>query len=629
MCGICGLVYQDPERPVDIRILRNMARKIIHRGPDDEGFYTHKNIGIAVKRLSIIDITGGGQPIRNEDDTVVVVYNGEIYNYLTIKADLEVKGHVFKTRCDTEVLVHLYEEYGTGMMDHLNGMFAFAIFDQKQGRLLLARDRLGIKPLYYMETDDFFLFSSEIKSLLELHELRPELDVEALHHFLTFRFTPAPMTLFKGVKKMPPGCFMEYVPGGKGQPPRPYWDLTFDRTESEFSSATPTEVLRDLLQDAVKIRLMSEVPLGAMLSGGVDSSVIVSRMKKASEQTISTFTITYEEEGPHNEGVFARITAQAFQTDHHEILVRLDDFIENLQRMVYFMDEPLADPAAIPVYDLCRFSKQYVTVLLSGVGGDELFGGYDVYREAIYSAYLAYIPRCIWNMMILPLYGLMPDGTAGKNFVQRVHQPIEDVFLGSSVIYGGFSEWDKTTLYNDDFAREQSAFNSHNVVRETLKGASQASRLHKMIYMDTKHWLGDSHLIMMDKMSMANSIELRTPLLDHRVVELAASLPERSKVNLFRSKIFFKDAFKPEIPKSIITRPKRGFSTPINLWLKNSQSELSEILLNQGGMAREIFRKGEIENLLARHKQGRGDYSASLFTLLVLSLWFTTFLERQ
>jgi asparagine synthase (glutamine-hydrolysing) len=628
MCGICGLVYHDPERPVDSRILRNMARKIVHRGPDDEGFYIHKNIGIAVKRLSIIDIAGGHQPIGNEDDTVVVVYNGEIYNYLTLKEDLKVRGHVFKTRSDTEVLVHLYEEYGTGMVDHLNGMFAFAIYDQKQGRLLLARDRLGIKPLYYIETDDWFLFSSEIKSLLELHELRPELDMEALHHFLTFRFTPAPMTLFKGVKKMPPGCFMEYLVGRRGQTPRRYWDLMFDCSESEFSSATANEALRDLLQDAVKIRLMSEVPLGAMLSGGVDSSTVVSRMAKASEQTISTFTIAYEEEGPHNEGVFARMTAQAFQTDHHEILVRLDDFIKNLERMIYYMDEPIADPAAIPIYDLCRFSKQHVTVLLSGVGGDELFGGYDVYREAIYSAYLGYIPRCVWNIVVLTLYGLMPNGTVGKNFVRRVNQPIEDVFLGSSVIYGGFSEWEKAVLYTDDFAREQAAFNSHNVVRETLRGVPQASRLHKMIYVDTKRWLGDSHLIMMDKMSMANSIELRTPLLDHRLVEFSAAVPEKSKVNLLRSKIIFRDAFRAEIPKPIITRPKRGFSTPINLWLKNAESELSEILLNQGGVAREIFKKEEIINLLDRHRQGRVDFSASLFTLLVLNLWLTTFLEK-
>jgi len=627
VCGICGIVYRDPQRPVDSRILRDMARVIAHRGPDDEGFYLRRNIGIAVKRLSIIDIAGGHQPMVNEDESIVVVFNGEIYNHLTIRKGLEARGHVFKTRCDTEVLVHLYEEYDRHMVDHLNGMFAFALYDQKQGRLLLARDRLGIKPLYYVNTRDWFLFSSEIKSLLSFPELNRELDLEALHHYLTFRFVPAPMTLFKGVAKLPPGFLLEYLPSSGYPDTRSYWDISFERGESDWSAAQSAEALRELLHDAVKIRLMSEVPLGAMLSGGVDSSVIVSRMTKASGRTISTFTIAYEEEGPHNEGVYAKVAAGAFKTDHHEILVRLDDFIENLERMVYFMDEPIADPAAIPIYDLCRFSKQFVTVLLSGVGGDELFGGYGVYKEAIYSAYLRRIPRFAWDSIIVPLYRVMPEDMPGKNFVHRVHRPIEDVFLGSSVIYGGFSEREKANLYSDEFARQQSAFNSHDVVRETLRRVSRASRLHKMIYVDTKHWLADSHLIMMDKMSMANSIELRNPLLDHRLVEFAAALPESSKVNLLRSKILFKDAFKPEIPREIIARRKRGFSTPLQAWLRIAESDLAEILLNQGGIARDIFRREAIVNLLDRHRHGRADFSASLFTLLVLNVWLTTFLK--
>jgi len=293
------------------------------------------------------------------------------------------------------------------------------------------------------------------------------------------------------------------------------------------------------------------------------------------------------------------------------------------------MDEPVADPAAIPIYDLCRFSKEYVTVLLSGVGGDELFGGYDVYKEAIYSAYLRYIPRFPWDNIIVPLFGLMPEGMAGKNFVRRVHQPVEDVFLGSSIIYGGFSEKEKTNLYSDDFAEQQSVFNSHNIVRQTLERMSQASTLHKMIYVDTRHWLADSHLIMMDKMSMASSIELRAPMLDHRLVELAAAMPEKFKVNLFNSKIVLRNAFKPEIPESILTRAKRGFSTPINLWLKRSESEMSEILMNQRGLAKDLFKKNEIEKLLDKHKQGRADFSAHIFTLLVLSLWSATFLENH
>lgn len=628
MCGICGIVYRDPQRPVDRRILRDMAGMIAHRGPDDEGFYIHKNVGMAVKRLSIIDIAGGHQPMVNEDNTVAVVFNGEIYNHLTIRRDLEARGHVFETRCDTEVLVHLYEEYGRDMVDYLNGMFAFALYDQRQGQLFLARDRLGIKPLYYIKTKDWFLFGSEIKSLLSFPEFSRELDLEALHHYLTFRFVPAPMTLFKEVKKLPPGFLLEYLPSSGDPNTRPYWDISFERSDNDFSADHSMEALRELVHDAVKIRLMSEVPLGAMLSGGVDSSIIASRMTKASVRKISSFTIAYEEEGPHNEGAYARAAAGAFKTDHHEILVRLDDFIENLERMVYFMDEPIADPAAIPIYDLCRFSKQFVTVLLSGVGGDELFGGYGVYKEAIYSAFLRRIPRFAWDNFIMPLYSIMPEDMPGQHFVNRVHQPIEDVFLGSSVIYGGFPEREKASLYREEFAREQSAFNSHDVVRETLGRVSGASRLHKMIYVDTKHWLADSHLIMMDKMSMANSIELRTPLLDHRLVEFAAGLPESSKVNLLGSKILFKDAFRPEIPREIIARRKRGFSTPLQTWLRIAENDLAEILLNQGGIARDIFRREAIVNLLDRHRHGRADFSASLFTLLVLNVWVKTFLKK-
>lgn len=628
MCGICGIVYKDSERPIDIHILQDMARKITHRGPDDEGFYTYQNIGLAVKRLSIIDIAGGHQPMLNEDESITVVFNGEIYNYLNLKKELEGKGHKFRSRCDTEVLIHLYEEYGRQMVNHMNGMFAFAIYDKRHHRLLLARDRLGIKPLYYIVTKDWILFGSEIKSFMAFPEFHPGLDLEALHHYLTFRFVPAPMTLFKGVKKLPPGFLIEYISGTEDPSPEQYWDLTFDSGENKLSRSQYTDAVRDLTDEAVKIRLMSEVPLGAMLSGGIDSSAVVSSMKKGSQQSVSTFTITYEEEGPHNEGVFARITAEAFQTDHHDILVRLDDFIGNLERMIYFMDEPIADPAAMPIYDLCRFSKKYVTVLLSGVGGDELFGGYDVYKEAIYSAYLRHIPRFTWNNFILPLYSLMPEGTIGKNYVRRVHKPIEDVFLGSSIIYGGFSETEKADLYTDDIAEQQSVFNSHNVVRKTLKGLPQASTLQKMMYIDTKHWLADSHLIMMDKMSMANSIELRTPLLDHRLVELAALIPGKFKLNLFKSKIVFKNAFRQEIPKPILTRPKRGFSTPINLWLNRSGSELSDVFLKQRSLTKDLFKKDTIEKLLDKHKQRQGDFSASIITLLVLGIWLDTFLEN-
>jgi asparagine synthase (glutamine-hydrolysing) len=607
-----------------------MSRRIAHRGPDDEGFYIRQNIGLGAKRLAIIDIGGGHQPMLSEDQTVVVIFNGEIYNYLPLKQDLEKKGHQFRSRCDTEVLVHLYEEFGTKMVDHLNGMFAFAIYDQKKDQLLLARDRLGIKPIYYFFSNDWFLFSSEIKAFLGFPEFSPELDLEAVHHYLTFRFAPSPMTLFKGVSKLPPGFLLEYFPRQSGDPRLTrYWDLTFDRGEKEFSEAESTDAVRSLLDDAVKIRLMSEVPLGVMLSGGVDSGVVVSSMKKSTQQPVSTFTVSYEEEGPHNEGVLAKSTADAFQTDHHEIVMRLDDFVEHLERMVYFMDEPIADPAAIPIFDLCRFSKKYVTVLLSGMGGDELFAGYKVYKEALLLNYLGHVPRLAWNSIVLPLYGLIPASVPGKNFVHRVHRPVEDVFLGSSFVYGGFTEQQKVNLYTNDFAEQQSAFNSHSVIQQTLRKLTSASKLHKMMYVDTKHWLADSHLIMLDKMSMANSIEARTPILDHRLVELVASVPESFKINLFRSKILFKNAFSSEIPRPILKRSKRGFSTPLNLWLHWYGYELIETYLNQSNLTKSMFKKSAIDELLVLHKQNRGDFSASIFTLLVLGMWLTTFLDNS
>lgn len=630
MCGICGLIYRDPSRPVDSAILKDMSRRIAHRGPDDEGFYIRQNIGLGVKRLAIIDIGGGHQPMLSEDQTVVVIFNGEIYNYLSLKQHLEKKGHQFRSRCDTEVLVHLYEEYGTKMVDHLNGMFAFAIYDQKKDRLVLARDRLGIKPIYYFFSNDWFLFGSEIKPFLAFPEFNPELNLEALHHYLTFRFVPAPLTLLKGVNKLPPGFLFEFLPGQKWEPRlQRYWDINFARSEKEFSKADYIEAIRYLLHDAVKIRLISEVPLGVMLSGGMDSSVIVSNMKRAAQPPISTFTITYEEEGPHNEGVYARLTADAFQTDHHEILLRLDDFVENMEQMVYFMDEPIADPAAIPIFDLCRFSKEYVTVLLSGMGGDELFAGYKVYKEALLLNYLSHVPRFAWNNTVLTLYSLMPNGTLGKNFVHRVHQPIEDFYFGASFIYGGFSETEKANLYTDDFAEHMSSYNSHNVIQETLERLSNASALHKMMYVDTKHWLADSHLIMLDKMSMANSIEARTPILDHRLVELATAMPEKFKLNLFKSKIAFKNAFDSELPPSIINRAKLGFSTPINIWFRKYSDELSILLLNDSVLIQRYFDRNFIEGLIKKHMAGRGDFSATLFTLLVLEVWLKRFLKQS
>jgi asparagine synthase (glutamine-hydrolysing) len=625
MCGICGIINKDQEKPVKARVLRDMADQIVHRGPDDEGLYIDRNFGMASRRLSIIDLDGGHQPMSNEDGSVVVVFNGEIYNHSRLRHDLQRRGHRFRSGCDTEVLVHLYEEYGKRMVEQLNGMFVFCIYDRNSENFLFVRDRLGIKPLYYIDNGDWILFGSEIKSFLCFPDFIPEMDFQAFHHYLTFRFVPTPLTIFKGVKKLPPGCLIEYQNFHADLSVSEYWDLNFDKKFNGVTLGQASEKVKFLVQDSVEKRLMSDVPLGAMLSGGVDSSAIVSSMKKGNNPKISTFTIEYEEEGAHNEGVYAKIIADEVQTDHHEKITSLKDFLGNLENTVYFMDEPIADPSAMPILDLCRFSKDYITVLLSGVGGDELFAGYKGYKESIYSTYLNYLPDYLWSSLIDPFYNLMPEGTLGKNFAKRAREPIEDVFLGSSFHYGGFSEAEKRKIYAEDFARLRSLSDSHEVVRQTLKKIPRAGRLHKMMYLDMKHWLADSHLVMMDKMSMANSIELRTPLLDHRLVEFAASLPENFKLSATKIKIVFKEAFKSEIPNLILRRRKRGFSTPLNSWIHTAKNEIIELLTEKNSALNELFDSNELKSIVEDHLRNKADNTAKIFTLLVFHIWSRKF----
>jgi asparagine synthase (glutamine-hydrolysing) len=629
MCGICGIIYKDPSNTVDPKILKDMSDKIIHRGPDDEGFYLHRNIGMADRRLSIIDINDGHQPFTNEDGSVVVVYNGEIYNHSELRKELKLKGHRFKSRCDTEILVHLYEEYASNLIEHLNGMFAFAIYDIKKKYMLIARDRLGIKPVYYINTDKWMIFGSEIKAFFPFPEFEAAVDYESLHQYLTFRYVPSPKTIFKEVKKLPPGSLIEVSLNNKDLRISKYWDIDFENIKENRSLAETAEELSCLIKDAVKIRLMSEVPLGAMLSGGVDSSVIVSSMKNGSQNNISTFTVDYNESGYHNEASFAKLAACAYNTDHHEIIISFKDFIMNIEKMVYFMDEVIADPAAIPIYELCRFSKKFVTVLLSGVGGDELFAGYNIYKEAVYWKYLSHVPDFLWDFLIIPLYNLMPEGTLGRNFVKRIRKPIEETFLGSSFVYGGFSEREKFNLYEPSFAECQSAYDPHEIIKKTLGQIKNASKLHKMMYVDTKHWLADSHLVMMDKMSMANSIELRAPLLDHRLVEFAASIPENLKINPFCAKIVFKKTVESEVPAPILNRAKKGFSTPFDIWVHNYDNQLADLLASKNSLINDFFDIKQIMKLISEHKQGFADCSAKLFTILVLCIWLNTFIPKR
>lgn len=623
MCGICGIIHRD-RRPASGAQVKVMLDKLVHRGPDSEGMFCEENVGLGIRRLAIIDVEGGKQPISNEDGSVVTVFNGEIYNFRELQKELTSAGHHFKTKCDTEVLVHLYEEFGENMLSRLNGMFTFAIFDRKKKRIFLARDRLGVKPLYYTLADDTITFASEIKSILALRPSSPDIDMEALHHYLTFRFVPSPLTLFKNIRKLPPGHFMLYNMGRNVLEVRQYWDPDLEPSESQKGNME-TDRMRSMVQDAVNARLVSDVPLGLMLSGGIDSSVIGLCMSQT-VHPISTFTIDYREDGPHCEGPYAQRVSSFLGTEHHEITVTLEDFMTCMHDVVYAMDEPVADPASLAVYQLCRFAKKHISVLLTGVGGDEVFGGYPVYREAVLRHHLRNVPKGLLRG-ITPLVRSIPQ-MPGRNLIGRLQKTVADTFLGSSFVYGGLSEAAKRLIYSLDLLPLQSAYDSHSVIRRTAARVPGSCPLKQMMYVDLKHWLGDSHLIMLDKMSMAHSVELREPFLDHRLVEWGLNLPMQWKLNMSDSKIILKKGYERALPPEIIHRPKRGFSTPIHLWLNRSPHSFLDFLTGPYSRSRPMFRRTFVEDLLKEHQARGGDHSATLFSLVVLENWMRAFSVR-
>jgi asparagine synthase (glutamine-hydrolysing) len=623
MCGICGTLHLDFEKPARVETVRRMADQMVHRGPDAEGFFADGPVALGARRLAIIDVASGHQPRENENKTVHVVFNGEIYNHAALRERLVKKGHVFCSRSDTEVLVHLWEERGPEMPEDLCGMFALALWDAPARTLFLARDRLGEKPLYYHADAGRLVFASEIKTLLAAGDIPVRLDPQAVHDYLTLRFTPSPATGFSGIHKLPPAHWLLAKPGGWTV--RRYWDIPDFSPKGGQSLAENARTLSVLLDRAVAGKLESEVPLGAMLSGGMDSSAVVAGMRSAGHARISTYTVDYPEPGPHSEAAYARLAARAFQTDHHEILVPGESFSAGVSETVRILEEPLADMAAHPVLALSRESRATVTVLMTGTGGDELFGGYPVYREAALGALLSRLPGHLWERLVLPAAGFLPKGFPGKNFVRRARVHPKEVFLGSSCVYGSLDEEAKRALYTKDFAGALDFRPTGLLCRETMERAKGATALQTMAYCDTMLWLPDSHLIMTDKCSMAASIETRSPLLDHGLAEWAARLPDACRRTLWESKVVFRRAMRDRLPRAILKRKKRGFSTPIHLWLKAPDNPMERMLLEPDARTRVLFRQAPIRTLFSRHRAGDGDQSAVLYTLVVLEQWMREF----
>ena len=623
MCGICGIVNFDHAIPVDGDTLREMCNVISHRGPDDEGFFIGRNAGLGMRRLSIIDLSGGHQPIFNENKTACVVLNGEIYNYLELRQRLEERGHRFNTRSDTEVIVHAYEEWGDECPRELCGMFAFAIWDDDRRKLLVARDRLGQKPLYYHIDGNRLVFASEIKSILRCIQDARYVDFQALDSFLTYGYVPAPNTMFEGIRKLPAGHTLSLA--GDRWVIRQYWDLEFGDGHSR-SLADYTERLRCLLEESIRARLMSDVPLGAFLSGGIDSSMVVGLMSQMMSQPVDTFSVGFEEE-EHNELPFARIASQFFATNHHEIV--LDSCSPDLvDRLAWHMDEPIADPAAVPTYLVSELARQNVTVVLTGEGGDELFAGYDYYKMDRWAQRYQVLPENL-SRRALPALARGANAALGR---ERYHE--RTIWYWSLPRAAQMAAWvaiftdaEKERLYSSLFKHHVGNGNATEAFALHYDTCNACDNLHRLMYVDTKVWLPDDLLMKVDKMSMAHSIEARTPFLDHHLLEFVATIPAHLKLNGSTSKFILKEVAKEILPQEIIHRPKHTFDVPIGKWVKGSLLDLTLDLLSHNIVeGAELFDRDYVLGEMWRGlEEDRPGYARQFWSLINLALWARRF----
>jgi asparagine synthase (glutamine-hydrolysing) len=620
MCGIAGIMSFDG-KPVSLEELQEMCAALIHRGPDDEGFYLGKGkgVGLGMRRLSIIDLQTGRQPVHNEDGTVWVVFNGEIYNFRDLRRTLEQRGHVFSTATDTEVIVHLYEDFGPQCVEHLRGMFAFALWDDHRKILLLARDRLGIKPLYYAVVNGRLLFASELKAILQVPEVERSLNWQAVSHLFTSLTTPPAESIIAGVRKLEPGHLLTASPGKEPQIKR-YWEV---RLEPDYSRPEEdyVEELRELLQESVSLHLVSDVPLGVFLSGGIDSSAIVATMARLAPGPIKTFSIGFPDRD-FNELDYARLVAKRFGTDHHELILE-PDVVDKLEDLAWHLDEPFGDPSAIPTYMVSKLAAEHVTVVLSGDGGDELFAGYDKYVVEGRERRFRFVPARIKRLLGL-LSRLMPEGMRGRNLLRHFSLPEVERYLDSLTL---FRFEDKQHLFRNEAFERLSDYDPCLLEAELLKHAD-GHWLTRLQAFDLMRYLPLDILAKVDRMSMAHSIEARVPLLDHKVVEFAATIPPELRLRNGTTKYIFKRAMRGVLPDSILNRPKHGFGVPLGRWFRGQLGNfVRELLLSETSRQRGIFNTTYIEQLVQRHENGRA-LDVHLWTLISFELWCRTFLDR-
>jgi asparagine synthase (glutamine-hydrolysing) len=619
MCGIAGIVRWDG-RPASSRTVQAMCDSMIHRGPDDQGIYLDDSAALGMRRLSIIDLATGHQPVSNEDGTVWVVFNGEIYNFKELRRDLLRRGHQFHTTTDTEVIVHLYEEVGPHAVDLLRGMFTFAIWDAKRRQLFIARDRVGIKPLYYAQLDGALVFASELKCMLQVPEIERRLSWPAVNHLFTFLATPASQSIIAGVQKLEPGHRASLSRDGRFRIER-YWDVQFD-PDTRSTEAEMAERLGELLTESVDLHLRSDVPLGAFLSGGIDSSAVVGTMSRLLEGRVKTFSIGFQD-AAYDELAWARQAAAHFGTDHAELILE-PQHLDITEDIAWYLDEPFGDSSAIPTYVVSKMAAEHVKVVLTGDGGDELFAGYDKYLVEQRERQLDQVPGAVRHALAA-IGRAMPEGMKGRNFLRHLALDGPRRYLDSSTL---FDRSEQARLFRPE-VHEQIA--AHDPWADALRhlAVGDDSWLSSLQYFDLQCYLPLDILTKVDRMSMAASIESRPALLDHRLIEFAATVPAEMRMRGGTTKYLFKRAMRGLVPDAIIDRPKQGFAIPLSKWFRGNWSGFVEdLLLSERCRQRGIFDPAYLSQLIRLNASGR-NLDLHLWTIVSFEQWCRTFLDRR
>ena len=617
---------------MDPRVLERMRDVITHRGPDEAGIFVDANIGLGHRRLSIVDVAAGHQPMTNEDDSLQIIYNGEVYNHADYRDDLEARGHVYRTHCDTETILHLYEEHGDGCVNYLRGMFAFAIWNTRKKELLIARDRLGVKPLYYFHADDGSLyFGSEIKTIFQAGALKPEINFHALPDYLANHATSGEETLYSRVKRLLPGHTLLWRDGKIEI--KKYWDVSFSKTaDPRRSDKDFIAEWYELFRTSVRLRLMADVPLGMFLSGGIDSSAIAAVMSGMVDEPIKTFSVAFAEREA-NELAYARIVAEAYKTNHHEVVVSPEEFFTALPKLVWHEDEPLAHPSSVALYFVSLLASQHVKVVLTGEGSDELLAGYGRYRKTILNLSLG---KHYWNLTPNVVRGAVSSGIKGLP-TSRMRQKLLRSFLGvapdiESIYFDNFAVFPlamQADLLSNEAVEQIGRIDPYAGVRTALAETDAHSLLDRLLYTDIKTYLHEL-LMKQDQMSMATSVESRVPFLDHKLVEFTCSLPERLKLRGGTTKYILRESMKGVLPEAILSRSKMGFPVPIAAWFRGAyRSVIDEYVLSERAMSRGLFNRDFVRGLVNRHQSGTENHDERLWALVNFEIWQRQFFDGE